>query len=138
MWADFITMHRRLMTELDRRLQRESRISQADYGVLLALFQQPDRQLRVNTLGEILVWEKSRLSHQLTRMAARGLIERRECDVDGRGTWVLLTTEGRRTLLGAMRDHAAAIRELFLDRLEPGDGAAIAGLTTRVLGGLED
>ena len=133
LWRGFLTMHRDLMRELDGRLQRDAGISQGDYSVLLMLFDAPDRRLRPGALGEALAWEKSRLSHQLTRMAARGLIERAECNTDGRGTWVVLTREGRRTLLHAVRDHAASIRKLFLDALDPEEKALLARASERVL-----
>jgi DNA-binding MarR family transcriptional regulator len=66
-------------------------------------------------------------------MESRGLLERTECDTDGRGTWVALTGEGHRTLAGSMREHAAAIRSLFFDNLQQGEKAAIAGVSTRII-----
>jgi DNA-binding MarR family transcriptional regulator len=138
LWHDFVVMHHELSRELDRRLQRDAGISQGDYAVMLALFTAPDRRLRPGELGETIVWEKSRLSHQLTRMVARGLVERVECDTDARGTWVVLTRAGRRALFGAMRDHATAIRALFFDVLEPHEKRALADASTRVLEGLRE
>ena len=138
LWRGFLTMHRDLMRELDGRLQRDAGISQADYSVLLTLFDAPDRRLRPGALGEALGWEKSRLSHQLTRMVARGLVERVECETDGRGSWVVLTRTGRRALLGAMRDHATAIRGLFLDVLAPDEKRLLAELADRVRERLDD
>ncbi|MEV1131087.1 MarR family transcriptional regulator [Agromyces sp. NPDC049794] len=133
LWVDFVRVQQELARELDRRLQRDAGISQGDYGVMLALFEAPDRRLRPSALGDAIGWEKSRLSHQLTRMVARGLVEREECDTDGRGSWVVLTRDGRRALLRAMRDHARDIRSLFLDLLEPDEKRAIADATSRVL-----
>ncbi|MGW4928153.1 MarR family winged helix-turn-helix transcriptional regulator [Agromyces sp. NPDC004153] len=138
LWRGFLTMHRDLMRELDGRLQRDAGISQADYSVLLTLFDAPDRRLRPGALGEALGWEKSRLSHQLTRMAARGLVERAECTTDGRGSWVVLTRDGRRTLLHALRDHASSIRSLFLDALGPDEKRAMARASERVLERLDE
>lgn len=135
-WAlfdGFVAMHTELARELDRRIQRDAGISQADYGVLLTLFTAPDRRLRPGALGELMRWEKSRVSHQLTRMASRGLVERIECDTDGRGSLIVLTRAGRRALLGAMRDHALAIRALFLDVLDADEKRAIANASSRVL-----
>lgn len=134
----FATMNTELMREFDRRLQRDAGISQGDYGIMLTLFRAPDRRLRPGAIGDAIGWEKSRLSHQLTRMAARGLVERVECDTDGRGTWVVLTRDGRRALLGSMRDHATAIRTLFLDVLEPHEKRAIADASARVLDRLKN
>lgn len=138
LWRGFLTMHRDLMRELDGRLQRDAGISQADYSVLLTLFDAPDRRLRPGALGEALGWEKSRLSHQLTRMVARGLLERAECATDGRGSWIVLTRDGRRTLLHAVRDHAASIRSLFLEALGPDEKRAMARASERVLERLDE
>lgn len=137
-WSGLVAMEHELARELDRRLQRDAGISQGDYAVMLTLFRAPDRRLRPGALGEAIAWEKSRLSHQLTRMAARGLVERVECDTDARGTVVVLTRAGRRALLAAMRDHAMAIRSLFFDVLEPHEKQAIADASARVLERLSD
>ena len=104
-WRDFMSMSGQLSRELDRRLQADAGISHADYSVLVVLQQASDHQLRTGELAELLAWEKSRVSHQVARMEARALVSRRECDTDGRGTWIEPTAEGRRVLLGAMRNH---------------------------------
>jgi len=139
-WAlfdGFVLMHAELGRELDRRLQRDAGISQADFGLLLELFRGPEEGLRPGALGELVGWEKSRVSHQLTRMVGRGLVERVECDTDARGSMIVLTRDGRRALLRAMRGHARDIRELFLDVLEPDEKRAIAAASARVRAGLE-
>jgi len=133
LWDAFGAMHVELARELDRRLQRDAGISQGDYAVMLTLFRAPERRLRPGVLGERIGWEKSRVSHQLTRMVSRGLVERVECDTDGRGSVVVLARAGRLAMLQAMRDHASAIRSLFLDVLEPDEKHAIANASARVL-----
>ncbi len=132
-WRDFMTMSSQLSHELDRRLQADAGISQADYSVLVVLQQTPDHQLRTGELAELLAWEKSRVSHQVARMEARSLVLRRECDTDGRGTWIEPTPEGRRVLLGAMRNHNRAIRELFFEALRDDQRAAIGDAAVNVL-----
>ena len=134
-WAffdGFVQMHFELARELDRRLQRDVGISQADYGVLLTLFRAPERRLRPGALGEMMGWEKSRVSHHVTRMASRGLIERVECDTDGRGSLVVMTRLGRLAFLRATREHGRDIRALFLDVLAPDERRAIARAPARV------
>ena len=134
-WAffdGFVQMHFDLARELDRRLQRDTGISQADYGVLLTLFRAPERRLRPGVLGEQMGWEKSRVSHHLTRMVSRGLVERVECDTDARGSLVVMTRLGRLAFLRATREHGRAIRTLFLDVLEPDERRAIADASARV------
>jgi len=132
-WRLYFSSGRRLVAELDRRLQADAGISHPEYTVLLSLNEAPRRQLRTGELADLLAWEKSRVSHQVTRMAARRLVERTACETDGRGTWIGITAEGRRLLLRAMRDHADAIRELFVDRLGEDEKAAIRAGSIRML-----
>jgi DNA-binding MarR family transcriptional regulator len=137
MWRAFHAMRRQLDLALDRRLQQDAHISGQDYEILLALFEAPANQLRARDLGELLGWEKSRLSHQVTRMAARGLVERTECATDARGTWIGITAEGRRTTLGAMRDHALTIRKLFFDVLSDDEQSTLRDVAVRVLDAID-
>jgi DNA-binding MarR family transcriptional regulator len=133
LWRTLRAMNEQLGRELDRQLQRDAGISQADYAILVSLFEAPDRQMRTGELGELLAWEKSRVSHQVARMEARGLVKRVECESDGRGTWVTLAADGKRALLGAMREHAHAIRDLFLDELDADEKRVMLTATHRVL-----
>lgn len=132
-WRDFMTMSSQLARELDRRLQNDAAISHADYSVLLMLHQASGQHVRTGELAELLAWEKSRVSHQVARMEARDLVERTECDTDGRGTWISPTVEGRRVLAGAMPNHNRTIRELFFDVIPEEQRAAISEAAAKVL-----
>jgi len=133
-WRSFVTMRNALDRSLERNLQANGDISAADYEVLIALFEAPTKTLRARELSTRIAWEKSRLSHQVTRMEKRGLLERSDCDTDGRGTWVGITPDGSRAILRAMRGHNAAIREFFFDVVTAEELAALQALSQRVLG----
>jgi DNA-binding MarR family transcriptional regulator len=93
----------------------------------------PGRHLRVGEIAESLDWEKSRVSHLLTRMEGRGLVERPPGDPGDRRTGVGLTAEGRRTVDQAVRGHGDNIRRHFLDTLTPEQAAAIRAWIRRML-----
>jgi DNA-binding MarR family transcriptional regulator len=131
-WRRFTTMRSQLDLALERDLHRNADISIAEYSVLIMLFEAPDKQLRANQLGMSLAWEKSRVSHQVSRMEKRGLVERRECDTDARGTWIGLTPGGSRAVLSAMRNHATNLRRYFFDALSADELAAILSAATKV------
>ena len=132
-WRSFISMRRQLDLALERQLQRDADISGSDYSVLVSLFEAENKQLRARELGTVLAWEKSRVSHQVSRMEKRGLVERRECDTDARGTWIELTPAGSRAVLGARREHATTLRDYFFDVLKPEELAVIKSASDRVL-----
>lgn len=132
LWRDYFRGGRELVAALDRRLQDDVGISHPEYLVMLSLWEAPDHVLRTGELAEQLSWEKSRVSHQVSRMEARGLLSRRECETDARGVWVELTADGSRMLLRASRDHTAAIREWFFDQLDADEKRALGRIAKRM------
>ena len=85
-------MQLHLFAHLGRLLQSESDLSNADFEVLVHLSESPGDCVRVYELAEQLEWERSRLSHHLTRMERRGLVRRaclclRRARVVRRGHW---------------------------------------------------
>jgi DNA-binding MarR family transcriptional regulator len=132
-WRGLLQLHAQLTAELARRLASESALSYPDYEVLVVLIDQPDGRLRVFELAEALGWEKSRASHHVARMAERGLVKKVPCRTDRRGAFVTVTARGRRHLQAAAPGHAAAVRELFVDRLTPAQLDAVAHAAQDVL-----
>jgi DNA-binding MarR family transcriptional regulator len=118
-WRSFQLMQARLTAQLAHDLTIHSGLSYQDYVVLVALTDQPSGELRVFQLAAFLGWDKSRLSHQVARMARRGLVEKRRCQTDGRGATVVITGEGRRQIVEAAPSHVDAVRRLFVDPLTP-------------------
>lgn len=112
-WDAFHDVWRRLDRALDHAVQEGAGISIPEFEILIGLHRAPDRRLRVRDVAAGIGWEKSRVSHQVTRMVGRGLVERADCPTDGRGSWVTMTTEGRRAVLAGIRAHTAALEELF-------------------------
>src|SRR3954463_11056819 len=104
-WRAYLAMNAKLNARLNREMQDQSGISIADFSVLVQLSEHLDARMRVLELARALGWEKSRLSHQLTRMQQRGLVERSHCSEDRRGAWIVLTDRGRSTVEDAAPRH---------------------------------
>ena len=136
-WRGYTQMQHRLTKVLGQRLVRDSGLSAADYELLVPLSEAADDQLRARDLARMVDWEKSRLSHQLTRMEQRGLVERRECPTDARGAFISLTAAGRAAIEGAAPQHVDAVREHFIDLLTESEIQILIGITGRVLRRLE-
>ena len=113
----FYRMRRGFDHALDAQLQRDHGISISEIEVLMVLMRSPDRRLRVRDLVTMTGWEKSRISHQVTRMVARGFVERQDFAEDRRANWVHLTGEGRRIVVRALPEHTATIRRILFDPL---------------------
>ncbi len=132
-WRGLLRMHDVLANRTGRSLQREFGLSGADYTVLAELTRVPDGEMQMLELARILGWEKSRLSHHLTRMERRGLIERTESADDRRRSLVAVTWEGREAITAAAPRHVDDVRRLFLDHLTPGQITLLAEISDSVL-----
>lgn len=137
-WRALQFMQMRLEGALARQLGTDSGLSYPDYLVLVALTDRPDGRMRLFELAAQLGWEKSRLSHQVTRMADRGLVTKQQCDSDRRGAYVVVTRRGRRDIEAAAPGHVAAVRRLFIDHLTPAQLAAIGDVAEHILAALGD
>ncbi|MEV0330571.1 MarR family transcriptional regulator [Micromonospora echinospora] len=132
-WRAYLQMQNRLTARLGRQLQQDSGLSLADYEVLVALTDAAEGRLRPFALQRQLEWEQSRLSHHLSRMQRRGLVDREGCPGDRRGAFVVLTPAGREAIEAAAPGHVAAVREFFLDQVGQDEVATLERLATRVL-----
>src|SRR5207237_831082 len=84
-WQGYLHLNQDLIAVLEQQLARESGLSGADYRVLHPLSEAPGGLLRARDLGSEIGWDRSRLSHQLSRMEKRGLgISERPTSAGGR------------------------------------------------------
>lgn len=132
-WRSFHVMRRQLDLTLERRLLADAGISTADFEILLSLREADGERLRAGRIADLIGWEKSRVSHQLTRMESRGLVARENCDDDARGVWIVITESGRQSVDHAIGDRAAVIREYFLDQLSADEQQQLVDVSHRVL-----
>lgn len=136
-WKGLKFMHMRLDGELGRLLAQSSSLTLAEYAVLVALTEDNGGPCRVVELGQVLGWEKSRLSHQLTRMVKKGLVTRTTCEDDGRGAFIDITSGGRESLQAAAPGHVDAVRDLFLNHLTAEQVEALGDIADIVLAQLD-
>jgi DNA-binding MarR family transcriptional regulator len=117
LWRSYIRMNQELYALLGALHVSESGISPSDYAVLVALSEAPAGVVRARDLGTELGWDRSRLSHHLSRMERRGTVAREKCEDDARGLMVRITPEGRRAIEAAAPAHAEAVQRHFFDLL---------------------
>ena len=137
-WRSLQFMQMRLEGELARQLAADSGLSYPDYLVLVALTDRTDARMRLFELAAVLGWEKSRLSHQIRRMADRGLVKKEKCDSDRRGAYVVLTKSGRSQIEAAAPGHVAAVRRLVVDRLTPSQLQGLGEAADMVLAAMDE
>src|SRR3954452_18733373 len=106
-------MHRTLKAHLERHLQREFGLSGSDFEILVNLSESESGRMRAFELSRATQWEKSRLSHHLTRMEKRGLIRKEACD--SRYPEIVITEEGLAAIKECAPAQAALVRQFFVD-----------------------
>ena len=112
-WRNYLALGSRLQVVMNRQLQERCGLSLADYEVLVALSERGP--VRVLELAAALDWEQSRVSHQLRRMRARGLLERRDSEDDRRGATIEIAPAGSEALASAAPDHVNLVRSVLFD-----------------------
>ncbi|HEY1744303.1 MAG TPA: MarR family transcriptional regulator [Granulicella sp.] len=114
-WHAFKLMGEDVMERVGRDIAQATGLSGPDFGVLSRLAGHGNGEMRQQTLAESMGWDKSRLSHHLTRMQTKQLIVRREADK--RVVLVAITKQGRLKLDAARPVHAESVRRNLLSRL---------------------
>ena len=114
-WHAFRLMHEDVLGRVGRDIAQATGLSGPEFGILSRLAACGNGEVRQQVLAGMMGWDKSRLSHQLTRMQERSLIERRR--VDGKTVLIALTKLGREKLDAARPIHAASVRRNLLSRL---------------------
>src|SRR5690606_16765239 len=132
-WTSYQRMSAALYAHLQQTLHRDTGLSWADYDVLRALHSSPEGRLPALDLRCALGWEKSRLSHQVRRMAERGLLCREPNPADARSAVVCLLDKGRRAIEKATPEYLARLRADFLDLLTPAQLDALTEISETVL-----
>lgn len=127
-----------LNAQLARDLLADSGLSEADYDVLSTLSETEGRRERLSVLSARMLWEQSRLSHHITRMQRRGLVQREEAPDDGRGSVIVLTRAGMQAIRTAAPKHVAAVRAHMIDRLTADEIRVLGDITEKIVSGLSD
>jgi DNA-binding MarR family transcriptional regulator len=115
-WRTHLAAHKLLDHRLDRELQPFG-LSVNDYEILVNLSETAGHRIRMSDLADATIQSRSRLSHQISRMEAAGLVARETCEDDRRGTFAVLTEHGWDTIQKVAPHHVASVRQHFIDLL---------------------
>lgn len=136
-WRGFLEASQLLVSSMDRQLVQDSQLSGAEYAVLVPLSENAQGLVRARDLGQTLGWDRSRLSHLLKRMEARGLLERKNCATDARGLDVEITPAGRKAIEQAAPGHLEFVRTHFFDGLTREEQDAMASACRKITATLQ-
>lgn len=125
-WRTFRKMGEQVSAAVARDLT-DATLTVAELGVLMRLeeakqgkvkqSQVQQRQTRQGDLAEVMDWHKSRLSHLLSRMEERGLVERQR--TDSKGVTVVITERGQSLKRQQQPIYERAVQRHFIQKLSP-------------------
>ncbi len=116
----------------ERRLESDSLASNQSFDVLIRLARTEGNELRMSELAAQTSLSPSGLTRAVDRLQEQGLVTRRTCPQDKRGSFAQLTTAGKETMDRAIPDHLAHIDELLSELFSPTEEAQLASLLRRL------
>jgi len=131
-FRSLLEAHARLLAELDAALTRSHGMGFSDFEMLLALVESEVGELRLSELAERTLVSRSALSRRIDSLVELGWVRRRSCPTDRRGTFAVLTEEGRARFVDALPTHDAVLRQMLLERLSSAELLELSGLLDRV------
>lgn len=116
----------------ERRLEPESLASNQSFDVLIRLARTEGNALRMSELAAQSSLSPSGLTRAVDRLQDQGLVTRRTCPQDKRGSFAELTPAGREMMERAIPEHLAHIDELLSQLFSPTEEAELAALLRRL------
>jgi DNA-binding MarR family transcriptional regulator len=116
-WRTLLDAATGLLATLDQELQGAHGLSLAEYEVLVVLSERGREGMRMQDLAGLLHLSPSGATRRVDGMVRRGLVSRRQCPTDRRGSYAVLTDEGTERLRKAAPTHVQGVRAHFIDRL---------------------
>ncbi len=133
LWRVFLECHVRLMELIEQDIQEKQSLPLSWFEVLLFMNEVPDGAMRMQDLASRVLLSKSGLTRLVDRLEVAGLIERRSCPADRRGTYATVTAKGRRALQEAEPLVMESIKGRFLKHLSADEGRVLEDLSRRIL-----
>lgn len=136
-WRRLLQAHATLIERLNADLEREAGLPLTQYEVLLHLSESPDGRLRMRDLADSVLLSPSGLTRLVDRMERAGLVARDTCSSDRRGSFAVLTAEGKATLRRAAPIHLRGIAEYFAAHVSDEEADAISAALARIAAALK-
>ncbi|MCZ7532387.1 MAG: MarR family transcriptional regulator [Acidimicrobiia bacterium] len=135
-WRNVMTAFTRVNTVLGREMSAEAAISLDWYSILLMLAQSEEASMRPSDLADQIGLSRSATTRLVDRLESEGLVERRSCASDRRGTFVRLTPKGAQVFTEAGRIHLRGIDEHVGSHLTNDELAQVAVLLGKLAHGV--
>ncbi|MBV6682593.1 MarR family transcriptional regulator [Rossellomorea marisflavi] len=116
-WLEITVIKDKITAELETALKKHNDISLKEFYVMYYLSQEPNKQLRLQQLQELIGLSQSAMSRLVNRLEAKscGALERSTCEDDKRGIYTSLTPLGVKKFKRALATFNSVIEKLNID-----------------------
>ncbi|MFZ0832387.1 MAG: MarR family transcriptional regulator [Mycobacterium sp.] len=136
-WHHFLEAAVRMSAILNRGLLEVHQLTLNDVRLLDMLSKSATGSARMGDLAEQLMSLPSRVTRQIRRLEADGLVRREASPEDRRGVLATITEEGRATVEQAMTTYGQIVKAQFLSQLTRPQVAALGENCRRINHGLK-
>ncbi len=132
-WANLVRTERTLLDKVEEDLKR-ARLPPLDwYHVLHEIDRSPKGMMRQTGVQDRTQLAQYNVCRLVDRLEREGLVERHQCQIDGRNNVLLITTKGRALRREMWPVYAAAIEAHFGAQLGEGDAEQLARLLGKLV-----
>jgi DNA-binding MarR family transcriptional regulator len=124
-WKAFINAHDRITRQINADLAERDLPDLTVYDALWALRTGASGRRRMGELAEAVVLSRTAIVRLVDRLAAAGLARREPVPEDRRGSYVVITPEGKAMLKKMWPVYSAGIERLFATHATKSMGAAL-------------
>jgi DNA-binding MarR family transcriptional regulator len=132
-WRTFLAAHAAAIDRIERDLTEEGLMPLSWYDVLLALYEAPERKLRMHELARAILVTRGGLTRLVARIEEAGFLRREPDPTDGRGLYAVLIEEGLEALRRTWPTYARGIAEHFGKHLNDEEVEVLDRALRRVL-----
>jgi len=132
-WVAFVKAQQIVLEKVDKDLKEHGFPPLSWYDVLLELDKTQDGRLRQNELGELILLSKYNVSRLLDRLEKQGLIRRKQCVEDTRGTFAVITSKGKNLRKDMWPVYYKSINEHFLSYFSQDELKQIMAFNERLI-----
>ncbi|MGD0882069.1 MAG: MarR family transcriptional regulator [Acidimicrobiales bacterium] len=115
-----------------RQLESTGAASSQAFDILIRLARSEGGELRMSELAVQASLTPSGLTRAVDRLQEQGLVDRRTCPEDRRGSFALLTPAGRALMDETIPDHIAAVDRILDELFTPEEEARLADSLRRL------
>ncbi len=132
-WASLVRAERTLLDRVEENLKQAELPPLDWYHVLHEVDRSPKGMLRQSGVQDRTQLAQYNVCRLVDRLEREGLLERHQCQVDGRSNVLVITAKGRELRRAMWPIYASAIEQHFGARLSQAEAEQLAKLLAKVM-----